>query len=53
MAEEDFVTMQMLFVQGGSEGAYDEDAKLVANLRSALGPGYVVRYPVMPNEADE
>jgi hypothetical protein len=33
MVEEVFVTMQVLFVQGGSEGAYDDDAKLVANLR--------------------
>lgn len=44
---------QVLFIQGGgSEGAYDEDARLVASLRDTLGAEYVVRYPRMPNEAD-
>lgn len=44
---------QVLFIQGaGSEGAYDEDASLVASLRDALGADFVVRYPRMPNEAE-
>ena len=44
---------QILFVQGGGEGAHDEwDNKLVDSLRRELGPGYEVRYPRMPNEAD-
>jgi predicted alpha/beta hydrolase family esterase len=44
---------QILFVQGGGEAAYDEwDNKLVASLGSALGDGYTIRYPRMPNEAD-
>lgn len=43
---------QVLFVHGGGDGAYDEDAKLVARLRGELGADYVVRYPKMPNEAD-
>lgn len=43
---------QVLFVQGGGDGAYEDDAKLVASLRGRLGADYVVRYPKMPNEAD-
>lgn len=41
---------RVLFIQGGSEGAYDADAALVANLREKLSPSYDVRYPIMPNE---
>jgi predicted alpha/beta hydrolase family esterase len=41
---------QVLFVHGGGQGAYEEDKKLVANLRDALGPAYDVRYPEMPDE---
>jgi predicted alpha/beta hydrolase family esterase len=44
------VTGQVLFLQGAGTGAYDEDAKLAANLRERLGPGYDVRYPRMPDE---
>lgn len=40
----------VLFIHGGGEGAYEEDRKLVASLRKALGPAYDVRYPKMPNE---
>jgi len=43
---------QVLFIQGGGEGAYEEDEKLVASLRSSLGAVYEVRYPQMPNESD-
>lgn len=43
---------QVLFVQGGSEGAYEADSKLVTSLRGRLGADYVVRYPKMPNEDD-
>ena len=44
---------QVLFIQGGGAGAHDEwDNKLVDSLRRNLGPGYDVRYPRMPNEAD-
>jgi uncharacterized protein len=45
-------TKQVLFIQGAGDGAFDEDAKLAANLREELGPGYQVRYPKMPNEDD-
>ena len=41
---------QVLFVHGGGEGAYEEDKKLAASLRDALGTAYDVRYPKMPDE---
>ena len=45
--------MQVLFIQGGGEGVHDDwDDKLVASLEGALGPGYAVRYPRMPDEGD-
>lgn len=40
----------VLFIQGGGEGAYEEDAKLAASLQDALGIEYNVIYPKMPNE---
>jgi predicted alpha/beta hydrolase family esterase len=44
---------QVLFVQGGGEGTYDEwDDKLVDSLRRELGDGFEVRYPRMPAEDD-
>ena len=44
---------QILFIQGGGAGVHDEwDNKLVDSLSRELGPGYDVRYPRMPNEAD-
>lgn len=44
---------QILFVQGGGEGAHDAwDDKLVDSLRRELGDGYEVRYPRMPDEDD-
>lgn len=46
------VARQVLFVHGGGGGAYAEDAKLAANLSEKLGPGYIVRYPMLPNEVD-
>ena len=42
---------QVLFVQGGGKGTHDDwDDKLVASLRKALGSGYSVHYPRMPDE---
>jgi predicted alpha/beta hydrolase family esterase len=47
------MTVEILFVQGGGPNVHDDwDQKLVDNLVQALGPGYRVRYPRMPNEAD-
>jgi predicted alpha/beta hydrolase family esterase len=44
---------QVLFVQGGGEGAHDEwDDKLVDSLRRELGDECDVRYPRMPDEDD-
>ena len=44
---------QVLFIQGGGAWVHDEwDNKLVDSLRRELGPGYDVRYPRMPDEAD-
>ena len=44
---------QILFVQGGGAGAHDQwDNRLVDSLTAALGDGYSVRYPYMPDEDD-
>jgi predicted alpha/beta hydrolase family esterase len=44
---------QILFVQGAGKDVHAQwDNKLVDSLRRELGPGYEVRYPLMPNEAD-
>jgi pimeloyl-ACP methyl ester carboxylesterase len=46
-------TRQVLFIQGGGAGAYDEwDDKLFDSLRRELRDGYEVRYPRMPDEDD-
>ncbi len=36
---------QVLFIHGGGEGAYEEDKKMAAGLRDALGAVYEVRAP--------
>ncbi len=41
---------QLLFVHGGGEGAYEEDRKMAASLQDALGSGYEVLCPKMPDE---
>jgi predicted alpha/beta hydrolase family esterase len=41
---------QVLFVHGGGEGAHEADEKLAASLADALGTGYEVRSPKMPDE---
>jgi predicted alpha/beta hydrolase family esterase len=47
------VRRQVLFLQGGGEGTHDEwDDQLVDSLRAALGDGFEVRYPRMPDEGD-
>lgn len=40
----------VLFVHGGGEGAHEADEELAASLQNALGAGYEVRSPKMPNE---
>ena len=42
--------MNVLFLQGGGAGTYDEDTKLAASLQKALGSSYTVHYPRMPEE---
>jgi predicted alpha/beta hydrolase family esterase len=44
------MTQQILFLQGGGEGAYAEDKKLADSLQAALGSDYHVNYPKMANE---
>jgi uncharacterized protein len=46
------MTKQVLFIQGGGEGAYAVDEKLAASLQQALGAEYKVVYPHMPDEDD-
>jgi uncharacterized protein len=41
---------QVLFIHGGGQGAYEEDKKMAASLRDALGATYEVRCPKMPDE---
>ncbi len=43
---------QVLFIQGGGEGAYAVDKRMAAALQHALGAEYNVVYPHMPEEAD-
>ena len=40
---------QVLFIQGGGQGAHATDADLAANLAQLLGGEFEVRYPFMPN----
>ena len=44
------IKRDVLFVHGGGEGAHEADEKLAASLRGALGGGYDVRSPKMPDE---
>jgi predicted alpha/beta hydrolase family esterase len=41
---------QVLFIQGGGNGGYEADAKLVASLQKALGNDYDVSYPSMQTD---
>lgn len=41
---------QVLFIQGGGEGAYQADQLLVASLSRTLGPGYEMLYPQVADE---
>lgn len=44
------IRKQVLFIQGGGDGGYDADAKLVESLQTALGEGYQVIYPQMQTD---
>lgn len=41
---------QVLFIQGGGDGGYDADAKLVGSLEKALGKDYQIIYPQMQTD---
>jgi predicted alpha/beta hydrolase family esterase len=41
---------QVLFIQGGGNGGYEADAKLVASLQKALGKDYEINYPRMQTD---
>jgi uncharacterized protein len=45
------VKKQALFIQGGGNGGYEADAKLVASLQKALGKDYEIGYPRMQTDA--
>jgi predicted alpha/beta hydrolase family esterase len=48
------MSRHVLFIQGGGNGGYEADAKLVASLRKALGTAYKVHYPKMlPDETEQ
>jgi pimeloyl-ACP methyl ester carboxylesterase len=44
------MTTHVLFIHGAGDGAYDEDARMAASLRAALGENYQVHFPRMPSE---
>jgi predicted alpha/beta hydrolase family esterase len=44
------MSKHILLIQGAGEGAYEEDKKLAASLRKALGTDYEVHYPAMVDE---
>ncbi len=44
------MTASVVFIQGGGEGAHDEDAVLAANLAEHLGADFSVDFPEMPGE---
>ena len=41
---------QVVFIQGGGEGGYEEDNVLAASLQTALGKGYDVYYPELSSD---
>jgi predicted alpha/beta hydrolase family esterase len=48
------MSIHVLFIQGGGNGGYEADARLVASLRKELGTAYQVRYPqILPDETVE
>jgi len=42
----------ILFIQGGGDGGYETDKKMVASLQSKLGPGFVIHYPEIKPDLD-
>jgi predicted alpha/beta hydrolase family esterase len=54
LSEEEGGTMvtHVVFIQGAGQGAYEADKKLATSLQQALGAGYEMRYPAMPDESN-
>jgi serine hydrolase len=50
LESEENMKKQVLFIQGGGEGAHEEDNKLAISLQHELGGEYNVIYPKMPEE---
>ena len=46
----DTMKKNILFIQGGGNGGYEADAKLVKSLQTSLGIGYKVHYPQMQSD---
>jgi predicted alpha/beta hydrolase family esterase len=44
------VNKHVLFVQGGGDGGFEEDARLASSLQTELGDTYKVLYPEMPSD---
>ena len=44
------MSKQVLFIQGGGNGGYEADAKMVASLQEALGKDYAISYPRMQTD---
>lgn len=44
------MTKQVLFIQGGGDDGYTEDAKLVASLKQELGNEYEINYPHLQSD---
>jgi predicted alpha/beta hydrolase family esterase len=44
------MNIQVLFIHGAGEGAYQEDTLLAKSLQKELGSDYDVSYPAMPDE---
>jgi uncharacterized protein len=40
----------VLFIHGGGDNGYKEDAKLATSLQTLLGAAYHVQYPQMPSD---
>ena len=46
------MTATIVFIQGGGDGAHDEDALLAGDLQRRLGDGFRVDFPPMPDEGN-
>lgn len=47
------MAIEVLFFHGAGAGAYDEDARLAADLAARLGDEYTVAFPRLPEDDDD